>query len=216
MRIAVVGGAGFVGRHLSSALFERGQEVLVYDDLSARARGNDVAWLRPLQLVQADLLDRPGLQKALASFRPDLIYHLASLHYIPYCDEHPKETLQINVEGTLNLMLVAQQLPRLRGMVFASSVAVYPPTDHYHTESGPTRPCDIYGLSKSLGEQIVEPMPGNHGQPHFGAASQYLWSRRNKPPCNPGDSRSDTGSGLTFLHLGRTDACRDFEFLLVP
>src|SRR4051812_46830482 len=146
MRIAVIGGAGFVGRHLSLALLKRSHEVLVYDNLSARA--DDPAWIEPFQFALADILDRARLQAELLKFRPELIYHLAALHYIPYCDLHPEETLQVNVAGTLNLMLAAESLPQLRGLVFASSVAVYPPTDGYHTESGPAQPSDIYGLSK--------------------------------------------------------------------
>ena len=47
MRIAVVGGAGFVGRHLSLALLKRSHEVLVYDNLSARAGAGDQTWLEP-------------------------------------------------------------------------------------------------------------------------------------------------------------------------
>jgi UDP-glucose 4-epimerase len=213
MRIAVVGGAGFVGRHLSLALLKRSHEVLVYDNLSARGQAGEQAWLKPFQFAHADLLDRPRLQSELASFRPELIYHLAALHYIPYCDLHPEETLQVNVAGTLTLMLASERLPQLRGLVFASSVAVYPPTDGYHSETGPAQPSDIYGLSKLLGEQIVNLYARKYGVSHIAARLANIYG--------PDETNSHVIpaivdqllAGADILHLGRTDPCRDFLYV---
>src|ERR1043165_795863 len=156
MRIAVIGGAGFAGSHLVSALLALKNDVLVYDNHFAREGRARLPWLDRVDAVEADVTDGMKLHNELLRFAPDVICHLAALHYIPYCDQHPAETLRTNVEGTLNVMLAAEEIKLLKAVLFASSVAVYAPTDAYHKETDPLEPYDIYGLSKKLAEQVVE------------------------------------------------------------
>ena len=210
MRIAVVGGAGFVGRHLCLALLRAGHEIVVLDNLHAIP---ETAWLLPGQLAQLDIRDQNALDFHLGSFRPDLIYHLAALHYIPYCDQHPEETLQVNVTGTLNLMLATGKLPGLRGLVFASSVAVYPANDDYHVEAGPTQPCDIYGLSKSLAEQIVDFYARRLGISHLTARFANVYGPHETNPHVIPVILDQLLNGADTLRLGRTDCCRDFLYV---
>lgn len=83
-------------------------------------------------------------------FQPDVVVHLAAIHYIPYCNSHPVETFEVNVMGTRNLLKFCTNVKFL----FASSAAVYPPlnrplVEHLHG------PIDIYGKTKLIGEDLV-------------------------------------------------------------
>jgi UDP-glucose 4-epimerase len=92
----------------------------------------------------------------MAAWSPDIIVHLAALHYIPECESDPVLAVTTNVAGTLNLL---QSAPAGCRFVFASSGAVYKPEETPHCEaSSEVGPTDIYGLTKLHGEQYVRAM----------------------------------------------------------
>lgn len=213
MRMAVIGGGGFVGVHLVSALLDGGHDVCVYDNLFAARPGRELPWLQRVQFAEADILDRERLSQEMAAFRPDILYHLAALHYIPYCDQHPSETMRVNVEGTLNVMLAASGLATLRAVIYASSVAVYAPTDCCHAESDAPGPCDIYGLSKLLGEQIVDQYARQHNLNHLALRFANIYGPGETNPHVIPILLDQLLAGADTLRVGRTDPCRDFLYV---
>jgi UDP-glucose 4-epimerase len=158
IRVLVTGGAGFIGHHLVRSLLADDAQVLVVDNFSFGRRShlemeeiNEAGrlWLHEADLRQPDTFD------LLASFRPEIVYHLGAIHFIPYCDAHPQETLDTNVLATDLLLRRLRDLD-VRALVFASTAAVYGFAEHPLTEEGdPPRPGDIYGLSKWLAEELV-------------------------------------------------------------
>jgi UDP-glucose 4-epimerase len=91
--------------------------------------------------------------------------HLAALHFIPDCVSRPAETLEINVEGTRNVLEGCTGC-HVRGAVFASSGAVYEPTDDACREStSAVAPSDVYGKSKALAERLAHTWYGATGIP---------------------------------------------------
>jgi UDP-glucose 4-epimerase len=102
--ILVTGGAGFVGSGLLRELLEQTDKRLVVWDNFVNGRP---AYLpaSPRVIVQkVDLTDRPAVLGAMAEARPDAAFHLAALHFIPYCNAHPDETFRVNVIGTQNFL----------------------------------------------------------------------------------------------------------------
>ena len=213
MRIAVIGGAGFTGSHLVPALLALQNEVLVYDHCLAQKRRARLPWLERVDAVEADITDGPRLRCELSRFAPDAICHLAALHYIPDCDRRPAETLRVNVEGTLNVMLAAAQLPQLRAILFASSVAVYAPTDAWHAETDLPAPCDIYGLSKWLAEQVVEQYARQMKVSHLSLRFSNLYGPGETNPHVVPAVMGQLLEGADRLRLGRTDPYRDFLYM---
>ncbi len=213
MRIAVIGGAGFTGSHLVSALLALKNDVLVYDNKFTREGRTQLPWLRQVYAAEGDITDGAKLSGELVRFAPDVICHLAALHYIPYCDQHPAETLRVNVEGTLNVMLAAQEIKLLKAVLFASSVAVYATTDDYHKESDQPAPCDIYGLSKWLGEQVVEQYARRVKVSHISLRFSNLYGPGETNPHVIPVVQGQILEGANTLHLGRTDPCRDFLYI---
>ena len=158
-RTLVTGGAGFVGHHLVRLLLENGCEVLALDNSSA-GKHEHLAALRNhpgFSLTEADLTDEKAVAAAASPFQPDTVFHLAAVHFIPYCTAHPTETINVNVLGTQHVLDAVSNTPSVRKFIFISSAAIYRPQDEANVEDKtPTGAFDIYGLSKIFGEGLIK------------------------------------------------------------
>ena len=164
MRYFITGGAGFIGSALTSSLLGADHEVIIYDNFERGSRDN-VPSSPIVELVEGDVRDRRRVSDAIAASRPDFVVHLAALHFIPDCISRPAETLEINVEGTRNVLESCTGCD-VRGVVFASSGAVYAPADDACREStSAVSPCDVYGKSKALAERLAHAWFGATGIP---------------------------------------------------
>lgn len=148
MRALVTGGAGFIGSHLVERLCRDGHTVVVYDNLTSGKRSNlDFA---QIEVVEADVRDAPQLDYYAANC--DVIFHEAAIVSVPYSVEHPQETHDVNIQGTLNVLQAARR-QKVRRVVFASSAAVYgqEPTLP-KKESMRMEPVSPYGVEKATSE----------------------------------------------------------------
>ena len=151
-KVLITGGSGFIGSNFTTKLLERGAEVHVLDNLFAGKRSlipNDA------EFHEGDLRNEE-IKTIVPEINPDVIIHLAAIHYIPYCNENPEEAFDVNVIGTRNLLEATRQVENVQKAVFASSAAVYPPRSQANTEESPLGPIDIYGKTKLLGEDLME------------------------------------------------------------
>jgi UDP-glucose 4-epimerase len=152
--ILITGGAGFIGRALIQVAINHGSRVAVYDNLSFGRRSNLDSFWNEIAFFEEDIRDEAAFGRACQSFNPDRIIHLAALHFIPYCNANPGETLDVNVKGTHTVLNVCAKLS-IETVVFASTGALYSSSEHPLRESeDKPLPVDIYGLSKLLGESI--------------------------------------------------------------
>jgi UDP-glucose 4-epimerase len=117
MKSLVTGGAGFIGSHLVDALVRQGDEVIVLDRLHPRHPNQKGIYY--LQDLACDY------QHYIHHFEGvDRVFHLATLIAIPYCMEHPSESMANNVLAVMHV-LEAARLQGVSRCVFASSAAVY-------------------------------------------------------------------------------------------
>jgi UDP-glucose 4-epimerase len=152
-KVLVTGGAGFIGSALIDALQASGHEIYVIDNLSF---GNRMLIKIPdSHFFEFDILDRLKLSKVISEISPDWIIHLAAIHFIPYCNQHPVEAAQVNIQGTINVLEAAKNVKNLEKVFFASTAAVYPISDTAISETQLPAPTDIYGLSKLAGEHLM-------------------------------------------------------------
>ena len=158
----VTGAAGFIGSALCRLLVARGHEVVGYDNLS-RGRAE---YLPPgVRLIEGDIRDPAAVRRAISTSRPDCAIHLAAMHFIPDCIARPDETMAVNVEGTGHVLESCRE-SSVRRVIFASSAAVYAPTDHASVEEvTPLGPLEVYGRSKSAAEHLVEAFHRETGIP---------------------------------------------------
>jgi UDP-glucose 4-epimerase len=150
-KIVVTGGAGFIGSAVIAHLQKFNHELFVIDNLSF---GNREFINVPDEcFFKEDILDRVKMIKIMSDIQPDILIHLAAVHFIPYCNEHPFESSNINIRGTMHI-LEAASLCGVKKVFFASTAAVYPIYDAAVSETHETGPMDIYGLSKLTGEHL--------------------------------------------------------------
>lgn len=151
-RICITGGAGYVGRLLTRALYER-HDILVLDRLDFGEDRFRPEEMSRFELSRTDLRDAAGVAAAIGRFSPDVIVHLAAAHFIPLCERTPGAAVETNVVGTTNMLMAC---PTDCRFVFASSGAVYAPSEALHDESrSEIGPRDVYGFTKLQGEQYV-------------------------------------------------------------
>ncbi len=102
--VLVTGGAGFIGRAIVAKCLEQGHKVTVIDNLFAGRIENLTPFMLDIQFHREDILDRSALEKVFSQTRPEIVFHMAAIHYIPYCNSHPDQTLRTNAEGTFNVL----------------------------------------------------------------------------------------------------------------
>ncbi|MEM8801034.1 MAG: UDP-glucose 4-epimerase GalE [Pseudomonadota bacterium] len=160
MKIAVTGGAGYIGSHTTLALLEAGHDVLILDSF---ANAEDDVPERVAAIVgraphveTVDILDGPALGRAMAAFQPEAVIHFAGLKAVGEAMEDPLEYYRVNVAGSVCLMQEMAKIACNR-LVFSSSATVYGDPDVVPIpEDHPLRPTNPYGQSKRMVEQIIE------------------------------------------------------------
>lgn len=144
----VTGGAGFIGGHLVDALLQSGYTVSVIDSLIAGKRER-VPQEVPLHVV--DIRDAEALPPLIDG--ADVVFHLAALPRVEYSIQHPIETHEVNVTGTVNVLAAVGKGTRV---VLASSAAVYGNADvSVLSEDLPASPVSPYGLHKYVSERYL-------------------------------------------------------------
>ncbi|HVZ98875.1 MAG TPA: NAD-dependent epimerase/dehydratase family protein [Caulobacterales bacterium] len=152
MKIMVTGANGFVGMEAVRQLW-RDHEVLAVDSLRYGPWRFSEEEMQGFDVDASDLRDRAAVERLMRTFEPDAIIHLAAIHFIPECERLPDEAVSINIQATNNLLNSA---PRRSRFVFASTAAVYAPSDVAHRESDILGPMDVYGHSKLAAENFAE------------------------------------------------------------
>ena len=109
MKVLITGGAGFIGSHLAERLLTDGEEVTIIDDLSTGSRENFEGLLphRRFRWVVDTILNRDVMDQLMRDCR--MVYHLAAAVGVHYVIQNPLKSLQINIEGTSQVLELAHQ-----------------------------------------------------------------------------------------------------------
>ena len=153
MRILVTGGAGFIGSHVVDAYVAAGHEVAVLDNFSTGSEAN----LNPAAEVhRVDLRDQAGVEKAVASFRPEIVNHHAAQSEVPKSVADPGLDAHINIVGGLNLLKASVDHKVGKVIFISTGGALYGEPDVVPAaEDHPVRPLSPYGTSKFSFEQYL-------------------------------------------------------------
>ncbi|MEK6289035.1 MAG: SDR family oxidoreductase [Acidobacteriota bacterium] len=146
----VTGGAGFIGSHITERLVRDGHRVRVLDDFSSGKEVNLESFRGGVEVVRGDIRDAQLVSKAARGV--DVVFHEAALGSVPRSVADPVSTHEVNITGTLNVLLAARDAGARR-VVYASSSSVYgeTPVLPKREEMSP-QPLSPYALSKLAGE----------------------------------------------------------------
>jgi UDP-glucose 4-epimerase len=169
VRVAVTGGAGYIGSTAVARLVARGDDVVVIDNL---VKGHEEALPDGVPLAQIDICDRSAVASALLQFRPDAVLHFAALTIAPESVRDPAPYWRVNTGGTLNV-LDAMRDAGTAAIVFSSTAAVYGnPEQIPIAEDAPLSPINPYGASKLAAERAVASYADAYGLAY--AALRYF------------------------------------------
>jgi UDP-glucose 4-epimerase len=159
-KVAVTGGAGFIGSNLVSRLISMGHEVVVVDDLSTGLKSN--LEKQDCEFHHCSITDTLKLENSISSC--EVIFHLAARGSVPRSIKNPRATHDVNATGTLNILEIA----RASGahVIFSSSSSVYGRNLQLPKDEamwlGPLTP---YAASKLAAEGYVEAYGSAYGVP---------------------------------------------------
>ncbi len=156
----ITGGAGFIGSHLADVLLARGERVICLDNFNdyydpARKRANiePCLWQPDYTLIEGDIRDRDLVMRLFGEHQPQRVAHLAAMAGVRYSIERAPLYVDVNVQGTLNLLDAARQ-NGTENFVFASTSSIYGATDQipFREDQPADRPLAPYPATKKACE----------------------------------------------------------------
>lgn len=187
MSVLVTGGAGYIGSHMALALLDRGEDVVVLDDLSA---GFEWAVPTGCRFIEGNVGDRALVATVLREHRVGAIAHFAGSLLVGESVRQPLRYYDNNVGGLCSLLdgAVAAGIDQF---IFSSTAAVYGNVDGRRvSEDDRLDPLSPYGRSKLMGETILADVLAAHGVRH--AILRYFNVAGADPERRAGESTLDT------------------------
>ncbi len=214
--VLVTGAGGFIGSHLTEQLVRRGASTRAFVRYNSRGDSGYLKMLEPtiqqdIEVVAGDLRDWQAVQSAVKDI--DVIFHLGALISIPYSYHHPREVVETNVMGTLNVLMAARDLHTPRTIqtstseVYGSALRV--PIDEQHPLQGQSP----YSASKIGADKLAESFYCAYELPVVTVRPFNTYGPRQS-------ARAVIPTILTqaltqdVIYLGSQDTRRDFTYVL--
>ena len=156
--VLVTGGCGFIGRNLIPLLLKQNYSVRVLDNMSV-ASSDDIAEYN-VEIIKGDIRNENIVRQATEG--AFAVVHLAAQTNVINSQKVPKDDCEINVLGTLNLLMAARDFG-VKRFIFASSNAPIGENEPPIDENKPARPLSPYGASKLAGEGYCSAFYGSYG-----------------------------------------------------
>lgn len=150
--IFITGASGFAGSFLCKELLARRAKLSALvnpADKELKLGGLE----KNISIYKADIKDAAAVQDIIATINPEIIYHLAAINSVSYSVSHPREVLDVNFYGTLNLLEAA----KFSGakFIYISSAEIYAESDSPINENGKILPDSPYAVSKAAADHLV-------------------------------------------------------------
>ncbi len=204
--VLLTGGSGFIGSHVADLLVEAGCATTILDNLSFGKREH----IRDdVEFVEGDIVDRDMVQDLFKSHDFDTVVHLAAIHFIPFCNQHPNLACRTNIEGTQNILDAARDSGKVQRLFIASTAAVYPDMPAGIPETTPRAPMDVYGMTKSANEEQAAIFSRRSGaRVSVGRFFNAVGGRETNPHLVPDILQRIVESDV--IEIGNTSPKRDY------
>ena len=148
--VLVTGGAGFIGSNIVDELLKRNYRVRIIDNFCTGRIENIKHILGKIELVKGDIRDKKLVEKTMKGV--SFVFHEAALRSVPRSIDDPVSTNDVNITGTLNLLIAAKNA-KVKRFIYASSSSAYGDTKELpKEESQKPQPISPYAVSKLTGE----------------------------------------------------------------
>ena len=152
MAILVAGGAGYIGSHMVKRLVEKGEDVVVADNL---ATGHRKAVAKEAKFYYGDIRDRQFLDRIFTNVDITAVVHFAAFSIVPESMAKPLKYFDNNTGGMITLLEAMHDFG-VKYIVFSSTAATYGIPEHMPIkETDPQKPINPYGLSKLMMEEMM-------------------------------------------------------------
>jgi UDP-glucose 4-epimerase len=220
MPALVTGGAGFIGSHLVDALLERGEKVVVLDDLSTGRRENLADALEHgAELVEGDVTDVATVSELVRGTNPSQIFHLAAQIDVRISVSDPVFDLGVNVGGTINLLEAARNAEVGRFVLASTGGAIYgegSERDLPLDETAQCLPDAPYGQSKYAAEGYLSLFERLYGLSTIALRLGNVYGQRQDPLGEAGVVAIFCGAlleGRTPRVFGNGEQTRDYVYV---
>jgi UDP-glucuronate 4-epimerase len=220
--IFVTGSAGFVGHGVCTALLQRGETVVGFDNFNdyydpalKRARVATLAAHPHFSQVEGDLADRAALRAALARSRPDRIVHLAAQAGVRYSFENPDAYVASNLVGFVNLLEAVRAAGGIRHLVYASSSSVYGANAKlpFSIDDPVEQPISLYAATKRANELLAHVYALQFGLTLTGLRYFTVYGPWGRPDMAPLKFARALLAGKPIEVYGEGRMRRDFTYI---
>jgi len=210
-KVLVTGAGGFIGSHLVEELVGLGTQVTAFVRYTSRA---SIGFLNSLpsdlRIVAGDLTEFESVYRAMKD--QEYVFHLGALIGIPYSFVHPREVVQVNTIGTLNILTAARETKPRRVVLTSTSevygTARYVPIDEEH----PLQAQSPYAASKIAADKLGEAFHRSYSLPvSILRPFNTFGPRQSLRAVIPTIIAQVLGGGP--ISLGTTSPTRDFTFV---
>lgn len=175
MKLLITGGCGFLGSNLAADALVRGDELMVFDNLSRNGSRSNLEWLNSQGIFtfrHGDIRNRNDVERVVSEFQPDAVFHLAGQVAMTTSIANPQMDFEINVVGSHNLLESIRLRCPNAAVIYSSTNKVYGDLEQFNYAETDTRyrcvqqPCGFdetvqlsfqspYGCSKGAADQYM-------------------------------------------------------------
>ncbi|MBC2724503.1 SDR family NAD(P)-dependent oxidoreductase [Desulfosporosinus sp.] len=214
-QVLITGAGGFIGSHLTEALVKAGAKVRVFIRYNSRdGRGNledlEPRLLEQIEVIAGDLRDADVIERSVKGC--DAVFHLGALVGIPYSYKNPREVVETNILGTLNILTAARD-HGVERVVHTSTSEVYGSACYVPiNESHPLQGQSPYSASKIGADKLAESFYASFDLPVVTVRPFNCYGPRQS-------ARAVIPTLITQalacqeIRLGNTETLRDFTFV---
>ena len=165
--VLVTGCTGILGSWLAQALVEQGADVVgIVRDWVPHSQLVLSGTHERIKTVRGDVTDYHLLERALAEYEIETVFHLAAQTIVPIANRNPLSTFETNVKGTWLLLEAARRVGTVKRVLVASSDKAYGPHEQLpYTEDAPLLACHPYDVSKACADMLTRTYTTTYGLP---------------------------------------------------
>lgn len=224
-KVLVTGGAGFIGSHVAEYLLNRGDDVVVVDEMNdyydVRIKENNLKLLREaypeenrLKIYRVDICDENAMDKIFEDDQPQWVCHMAARAGVRPSIQDPYVYIHSNIKGTTHLMELSAKYG-VKNFVFASSSSVYggSKSTFFSEEENVDNPVSPYAASKKACELLAYTYHHLYNLNISGLRFFTVYGPRGRPDMAPFKFIDRVSRGVEIQQFGDGSSSRDYTYI---